>query len=307
MARNKNKFAFPIGIIAVILAIVGLVTVINFSVRFVKSKTEHTAQKAEYEQMLKPVVMFDPNPFDDLTKADNSQLLYAAVWALLMDEEGVDKYSYSTGETIGIVVPQTDIEKYFTELFGNEIDIASLHSSIDMSAYDISYDAALKSYILPITGVDSAYIPEVESIKKQGTSVILNVGYIGSKAWADISGENATAPEPDKYMTVTLRERNGGMYIAAIQAAEGMEIVAERTTSPAYYEEIPEETSGEVTTEEQTTEESEIQFENVTDENGENITDEYGEQVTRKITVEENTGVAPETETSEIELDPYAY
>ena len=28
----------------------------------------------EYEKMLTPVVMFDPEPFDDLTQADNEEL-----------------------------------------------------------------------------------------------------------------------------------------------------------------------------------------------------------------------------------------
>lgn len=301
MAKNKgkNKFAFPIGIIAGILAIVGLITVINFTVDKVRDLTDKTAEKAEYEEMLKPVVMFDPDPFDDLTQADISQLLNSAVWALLMSEDGADKYPYSEGETFGIVVPQEDIESYFVSLFGTEIDIASLHSSIDMSEYEITYDAALKSYILPITGVESAYSPKVYDIEKQGSSKILSVGYIGNLAWAQIEDGEYSAPEPDKYMKITLRERSGGMmYVSSIQAVDGQEVIG--TTEPAREPESEIETEASTVTE--TTQE--VSTEPLTDENGEIITtepvtDENGEAVTEEAATDENGNLIEEETTEE--------
>lgn len=301
MAKNKgkNKLAFPVGIIAGILAIVGLITVINFAIDTVKDFTDNTAEKAEYEKMLKPVVMFDPDPFDDLTQADVSQLLNSAVWALLMSDEGADKYPYSEGETFGIVVPQADIEDYFISLFGTEIDIASLHSSIDMSEYEITYDAALKSYILPVTGVESAYTPKVYEIEKQGSSKILSVGYIGSLAWAQIENGEYTAPEPDKYMKITLRERSGGMmYVSSIQSVDGQEVIG--TTEP---ERAPEtEPATETTTAAATTEA--VTNVPVTDENGEivttePVTDENGEIITSEPATDENGDIIEEETTED--------
>ena len=264
---KKNKLAFPLGIIASILAVIGLITVIKFSTDSIKNLTDNTADKKKYAEMLTPVVMFDPDPFDDLTQADVSQLLNSAVWALLMSEDGADKYPYSEGENFGIVVPQADIEKFFVSLFGTEIDIASIHSSIDMSEYDITYDAALKSYILPITGVESAYTPKVYDIDKQGSSLVLTVGYIGNKAWVQIDDGEYSAPEPDKYMKITLRERSGGMYVSSIQSADGQEVIgtapptqAVPATAPPVS--APPETSEAVTAEP------------MTDENGEPVTEE---------------------------------
>lgn len=290
MAKKKNKLAFPIGIIAGILAVIGLVSVINFSVDTIKNLTDKTAQKQEYEKFLTPVVMFDPDPFDDLTQADVSQLLNSAVWALLMSEDGADKYPYSEGETFGIVVPQADIEQYFVSLFGTEIDIASLHASTDMSEYDITYDAALKSYILPITGIESAYTPKVYEIEKQGKSVILSVGYIGNEAWVQISDGEYAAPEPDKYMKITLRERSEGMYISSIQSADGQEVVG--TTKKIEYREPETETTLPLisTTAPLTTSVA------VTDEDGEEVTDENGDTVTEYVVVTEETS---ESETAE--------
>lgn len=298
--RKKNKLAFPVGVIAIILAVIGLISVINFSADTVKNLTDKTAEKKEYEEMLKPVVMFDPDPFDDLTQADVSQLLNSAVWALLMSEDGADKYPYSEGETFGIIVPQADIEKYFVSLFGTEIDIASMHSTIDMSDYDITYDAALKSYILPITGVESAYTPKVYGIEEQGSSLILSVGYIGNSAWVQVADGEYTAPEPDKYMKITLRERSGGlMYVSSIQSTDGQEVIG--TTQRR--EEQPSET--ELATTLPVADETSTTIP-ATDENGEIITEEpltekNGEVITTESLTDENGEIITEEETSEAE------
>ena len=292
---KKNPLAMPVGIIASILAVIGLITVIRFSVDTIGNFTDKTADKQKYEEMLTPVVMFDPDPFDDLTQADVSQLLNSAVWALLMSDEGADKYPYSEGEIFGIVVPQADIEQYFVSLFGTEIDIASLHSSIDMSEYEITYDAALKSYILPITGVESAYTPKVYEIEKQGSSLVLSVGYIANTAWVQIEDGEYAAPNPDKYMKITLRERDGGMYVSSIQAVDGQEVIGttESTRAPETEEETtlpPETQAAETTAVAQTDEDGNVITEEaVTDENGEPVTTEESETQSEEETTDEES------------------
>lgn len=288
---KKNKLAFPVGVIAAVLAVIGLITVIRFSADTVKNLANNSAEKAELEKMLAPVVMFDPDPFDDLTQADVSQLLNSAVWALLMSDEGADKYPYSEGENIGIIVPQADIEKYFISLFGNEIDIASMHSSLDMSEYDISYNAALKSYILPITGIESAYTPKVYDIEKKGSSLILSVGYIGNKAWVQVADGEFSAPEPDKFMKITIRERDGGRYISSIQATDVQEVIGttQRRENPTEITTLPVE--NETTTAPLTTAVP------VTDEDGEEVTDENGNTVTEYVTVIPETSAETDSTT----------
>lgn len=296
MAKRKNKFAFPIGVIALILAIVGAVTVVKFTMGSVKNITDNSAKKAEYEKFLKPVVMFDPDPFDDLTQADVPQLVNSAVWALLMSDGGTEQYAFANG---GMIVPQEDIEKYFVELFGTEIDLASMHSSIDMSGYEITYDSAMKSYIIPVTGIESAYVPKVYEIEKQGSSVILTVGYIGNKAWAQVADGEYAAPEPDKYMKITLRERSGGMYISSIQAADGQEVIAasaQFVTAPA--ETFPPATEPAETETQAVTEPATMVVE-VTDEDGDTVYGRDGRAVTEYITAEAPAEEIPSEETTE--------
>ena len=267
--RKANPLAIPIGIITLILAVVGLITVVKSASTLVKDKAIKAEEKQKYEKMLTPVVMFDPDPFDDLTKADKSQLLYSAIWSLLRDEEGISRYSIEQG---GIKVPQADVEKAFIALYGKELNIASIHSTTDMANYDIVYDSALQSYIIPITGVEGAYIPEVTAIKKQGSSIILDVGYIGQKAWADVKNEGQEAPQYEKFMKITLRKGDGEMYIASIQNTDNIEVASKLVTTT-----MPDITVTVTDTSESETKPSGIP---VTDENGEAVTDENGETLT---------------------------
>ena len=156
-----------------------------------------------------------------------------------------------------------------------------MHDLIDMSTYDITYDAALKSYILPITGVESAYTPKVYEIEEKGSSVILSVGYISNMAWAQVADNGYSAPEPDKYMKITLRERSGGMYVASIQAVDGQEIIGSMpATRPPEIE-----TTESITVPTQPETQVLTTAVPVTDEDGEEVTDDDGEVVTEIVTV----------------------
>ena len=56
---------FPIGGFFVPLAVIGLITVITFGVRATENLIDNSKQKKEFENIILPVLMFDPVPFDD--------------------------------------------------------------------------------------------------------------------------------------------------------------------------------------------------------------------------------------------------
>lgn len=230
--KKKSSIAFPIGLLVVVFAVVGLVTAVKWTVSTLSDNNINTAQKEEYEEFLAPVVMYDPDPFDDVSTADIPQLVNAAIWSLITDSGSTEVYSYSEGDNMGILIPKEDVNAEFIRLFGTEVDISEQYELIDMSAHDITYDAAQGGFIIPITSLDMAYTPEIYGIETKGSSVILSVGYIGSKAWAQIDDGTYTSPEPDKYMKITLRERDNDYYVASIQAVDAQEIASVAVTAP---------------------------------------------------------------------------
>ncbi len=285
MAKKKNKFAFPLGMLIIIFSIIGIAATVKAGISLFKDMTDNSAQKEEYEEFLRPVVMYDPDPFDDVRSADLTQLVNAAIWSLITQSNSTESFSYSTGDNMGILIPVEQVTAEFIRLFGNETDIASQYDSIDMSSHDITYDSAQGGFIIPITSLEVAYTPEVYEIEKKANSIILSVGYIGSKAWAEINGGEYVAPQPDKFMKITLRQGEKGYYIASIQSVNAQEVANAPTVAATVISAIPSNIADENAVAELTAPES----------TGESVTDEdttAEESETEELTGEETTTAA---------------
>ncbi|MBR0120682.1 MAG: hypothetical protein IJM10_02725 [Clostridia bacterium] len=285
MAKKKNKFAFPLGMLIIIFSIIGIAATVKAGISLFKDMTDNSAQKEEYEEFLRPVVMYDPDPFDDVRSADITQLVNAAIWSLITQSNSTESFSYSTGDNMGILIPVEQVTAEFIRLFGNETDIASQYDSIDMSSHDITYDSAQGGFIIPITSLEVAYTPEVYEIEKKANSIILSVGYIGSKAWAEINGGEYVAPQPDKFMKITLRQGEKGYYIASIQSVNAQEVANAPTLAATVVSAIPSNIADENAVAELTAPES----------TGESVTDEdttAEESETEELTGEETTTAA---------------
>lgn len=240
MARWRNRhdaqrrtLAFALGILIIALAVVGAATLLHLSVQKLTKLTDDTSLIEEYESFLTPVVMNDPDTFDDVTKADMQQLLDIAIWSLLGNKLQPGQYEeYQEGERAGLLVPQEDVEKSFIRLFGT--DIKPQHDTVSGEGYDFVYEAARKSYILPITGVWPTYTPDVYAKESGNNSIILTVGYIPAREFAQEENGTVVLPEPDKFMKITLREKeDGSYYIIALQATQAPETLPAKQKTTA--------------------------------------------------------------------------
>lgn len=245
-ANGKKKWAFPLGIVVVVLAVIGLISVIVLAVRGIGSLTDNSEKFTKYEQFLSPIIMNDPDPFDDVRQANMNQLIDASIWSLLKSDIDIDQYEYAEGDVSGVIVPQKDVEKQFAKIFGT--DVKPVHSTVDGGAYTFTYDEARQAYIVPLTGVMPTFIPRVISQQKKGDSIILTVGCISGDGWEQDERGNYIEPAPSKYLKVTLRVSDDGYFISAIQNTDAPETAA--TTAPKTTEAPATETPTEVPTEE---------------------------------------------------------
>lgn len=217
--KGTHKFAFPIGMLVAILAAIGLVTVVISSVKGIDSAIEKSKKFEEYEKMLAPVVLIGPDTFDDITKADMSQLMEISIWSLLKSDISPDKYE-STGD--GILIPKEDVEAQFVKLFGTEV--TPTHSTIEGYGMDFTFDSSKGTYTVPLTGVTPIYTPDVIDKTSLSNSVVLTVACLAGDAWEQGENGEMKAPIPDKHLKITLREKDGNTYISAIQNTSTPEI-----------------------------------------------------------------------------------
>lgn len=215
MKKKRSKSNLIVGLMILALAFVGVVSlVITAGNSISKSIDEKNAEKYSfYEEFIAPVIMNDPDTFDDITLADSGQLLSIAIWTVLDSNPEPEKYEY-TDE--GMLLPEKEVEETFVSLFGNEVKI--IHSNVDGGGIDFKYSEKKKAYLIPITGVTPIYTPKVSDVKEKSSSVELTVGYLHSSDWQQDSKGNMTAPEPGKYMKITLGKNSDGSYfLRAIQ------------------------------------------------------------------------------------------
>lgn len=223
--KGARRWAFPLGLLIAVLALIGAVTIIVAGVRATRQAVEKSRNFDEYNQLLTPVVMNDPDAFDDITKANPEQLIDIAIWSILKSDLSPDQYEYGDG---GMIIPEADVTAEFQKLFGTEVQ--PTHASVEGYGYEFTYDATKQTYTIPLTGIVPTYTPRVVSSDKSGSTIVLTVAYLGGDQWAQDSEGNMVAPEPDKYMRVTLREKDGAYYISALQNTAAPETA---TTQPS--------------------------------------------------------------------------
>ena len=222
--KRAHPWAFPLGLFIAVLSVVGAVTVLVAGIGTAKKALIKVKNIDYYNKMLVPVVMNDPNTFDDLSKADMSQLLDISIWAILKSDLAPDTYNYNDS---GMVIPEEDVSKQFEKLFGK--NIAPVHGTVTGFGYEFTYDAAGKCYTIPLTGVAPVYTPDVIKVEKKSNTVVLTVAYLAANGWAQSEDGKMVAPSPDKYVKITLREGDSGYYISAIQSTSAPETAV---TSP---------------------------------------------------------------------------
>lgn len=217
---RSRKGSFALGLVIICFAVIGIVSVVMYAVGGMQTLFNQETQKAEYEDFLYPVVMLDPEVFDDVTAADMEDLLAASILSLLSeDESNPHDFPFVEGEVSGLAIPEKTVNEAFADLFGT--DIKPEHRSVECSTCVFEYQSAAARYVIPLTGYDPAFLPDVIEIdKNREGSVALTVGYVAYGDWS-VNEENSFAqPEPAKYRKITLRKTESGYYVSAIQNAD---------------------------------------------------------------------------------------
>jgi Ca2+/Na+ antiporter len=216
-----SKKQIAAGVVTFIFAVIGLAFLIYLIVSGISraSAASEAAAKKNYQKMLVPVVMNDPDTFDDIDKASMPQLVDISIWAILKSDIDTSKFKYEDNQ---MLIPASAVEKQYKKLFGTQRKIK--HQTVSGASYQFTYDTSKKVYKIPITGVEPTYTPQITDISKKSSSTVLTVAYLSGGLWEQDENGDMTAPSASKYVKITLRENDDGtMYISSIQDTDAPE------------------------------------------------------------------------------------
>lgn len=209
----RRKLYYLFGIVISLLAVVGLVSTVNFSIAAVKNFADNTQQKNEFAKFVYPIVICDPAPFDQTVRLRNDTLITAALWDIILYE---DKSKYDADFDM-MIVPEVDVEQHGTKLFGTGLSFE--HESILGAGVQFYYDEEIKSYRVPENPKYFTYSPYIEEISRVGERYTVTVGYVSpTPAWLTLTDRDE--PEPEKYVDYIVSKRGGDMTLIAIQQSD---------------------------------------------------------------------------------------
>lgn len=213
--QRRRRYAAPIGGIFILLALTGLVAVVISSISLTTRVLDNSRERTKLEDIIRPVLMHDPVPFERATDIDQTQILYYCMWAALMNDE--QQYGYDENQEM--LVPASDLDAMAASLFGPEVALE--HKTFGEYELSYYYNPEKQTYSVPVNAQLYVYTPRVEDVKKNGEYYDVRVGYLPpSGAYTvDFQGDRGE-PEPDKYM-VYVMEKTGNTYrIVAVRDDE---------------------------------------------------------------------------------------
>ena len=222
--RNNRRLARQVvGAVALLLALIGLFTVLGWIVGLVRAALDDTDLRNEYRDRLYGMVMLDPVAFDDVNSVDEGIFKQAAIWGTVYQVQNsggsLDQYERDP-DTGSALIPALEIDTYISNLLGPDYQVTE--GTFSTAEFVYQYDEEKQAYLVPVTSSVALYTPTVEKITKKDGQRIVTVGYVPTSS-NNATGElSLTAPtEPTKYMDyVFTRGENRQWYLTALRDSD---------------------------------------------------------------------------------------
>jgi len=221
--RRAHRWAFPLGVLLVVLAVVGAATLTRLAAGEIRQQFSHAKEKEYYEKFLANIVVHDPDPFDSAESVPMQnvpQLLDICLWFITNPEdEGSTPEELPMDDDGNLMVPKEMVAATYRRIFGTD---PPTHMNVEGSDFDFLYDEEAQCYRVPVTGSLAIYTPRVKDIKKTGNSTELTVEYLAYNDFKLDERGTPLEPEASKVMHITLYETAEGLRVGSIRQITGV-------------------------------------------------------------------------------------
>ncbi|MDR2753189.1 MAG: hypothetical protein LBB50_02635 [Oscillospiraceae bacterium] len=223
--RRAHKWAFPLGMLLVVLAVVGAVSLVRTAANGVRQQLNNPEERVFFETFLAKIIVHDPDPFDSPDSADDfSQLFDICLWSLTQDGNNTpQKFRQDKNDNLNLQIDKKTVDAEYMKLFNVS---PPDYFTVEGNEFDFVWDAEHEYYLVPVTGTLPIYTPRVTDIKKTASQVRLTVDYIATNDFEVDAEWNITPAKPAKTMIITLYQRQDETYyVGAIQQQAGIDTV----------------------------------------------------------------------------------
>lgn len=187
--RGRYRFAAWVGLTVILLAIVGLISIVVLGVNLIRNAMDNTDLMNELHDQAYPLSYYQPAEFTSAEQADQALLLRAACFSIVKKEEvrqlreSGESYTekYKTDECARYIVSASEITKEYQRLFGKDAKPAFQNIGSDNQKYaQFEYDKEKNCMYLPGPYVTStsAYETLADDIRVQGNTARVRIGYV---------------------------------------------------------------------------------------------------------------------------------
>lgn len=209
---KKRKTFFVVGLFIVIMAIIGIISTVNFCVGFATDIANQTAVKNEFAAFVYPMVITDTPAFESADQAPGSVVVSASIWQILLSGK-TDKYEAANGM---MTIPAIDVESSAVSIFGTGLTVQ--HQTTGSGENVFTYNESTNTYTVPSSPRFSSYSPHVTEISSVGELYTVIVEYIPPTAATFDGIEYETAA--DKTMVYTISRTATSMTIRSVAYGE---------------------------------------------------------------------------------------
>ena len=228
--KGHFRFAAPLGLLVLLLALTGVVSLVVVGVQAIQRATDDTDLRTELCDFLEPLTNYYPiESFDHPDDSQQDALMLAAIWKVTEAErirmlrEDAETSQYALDDNGRMVIPIEEIKASYASLFGSDA-VPYLHTigEEDSAFTTFEYDEAAGCYYVPSSFTDSIYQAVPDTLKKKGRTYTLRMGYVPLRnIGVDEKGDpvEATVAMATEFQTYTLEKTDTGWKIVSVSAS----------------------------------------------------------------------------------------
>ncbi len=231
--KNRRGRRVAIGAIISLLVVIGVVAIITSSIGLVKTLTDDSDERKDFEDRIRTLVSIEILPFDAVANADQNTILEACIWGVIMTED-LSTFEKDT-VTGAYIIPSVDVDRYAAKLFGPDYTLQHGTFSAPKDQLEFIFNQDQQAYVLPVTGLTDGYVPVIdEIINGRGTKKLV-VGYIPPTTGFV---NNNTVLTPSKYYNYIFTKNGDNYYLSSIEESDKVAPVATATPAPNQLEQL---------------------------------------------------------------------